>query len=260
MTVISLVVAFLGLLVAFLGLLWQVLAPDLQAWEPKITAGLVERAVARLPPAERQERLEEWMRELEHLPRNAIWTRLKWAWGYGRAARDPKVEEAELQQPTALTPRQAIRQVKALRADAQLQEWLGAGPNRANNLIACLACLVGYEEAGCSFSRAANSMRCTANVVHAAIERLEAVLDERLIRAEDPTRMTPLGEDVVVAARPLVRRASTDRHATQADPGRQVITCVVSAYRGAGAPGSTAPVFGDHPATVVTMTGQLRLF
>jgi hypothetical protein len=257
MSVLQLILGVLSLLVAVSALIWQVFAADLKAWLPIVTGALVTRAVRKLPIHQRQAQREEWLSELSELPKEAIVTQIAWAWDFGRAARNLNGEESGRPGLAIKFKAPSVRHFRSHRADLRVQAWLAGDRARFRQLLSYLSCLVIYEWNGSSTPLASRAMGCSGHVVQAGIARLEQALDEVLVRADGNGKLTPLGEDIAVAARPLVSSLGATGYAPPLSAMvRQAINAIVSGYAGetwAGPAPEAMSTFG--------MAGeQLRLF
>jgi hypothetical protein len=256
---LELIFAVLSLLVAIVGLIWQVIAPGFRGWVPGITAILVERAVRKLPPAQREARREEWIAELSQLPRRAIVTQLEWAWDFGRAARNLNATESDRPNSTLNFKTRSARQLKSHRVDLRLQSWLSGNRAGVDQLLSYLTCLVIYEWNESSSIQTARAMGCSGNVVYAGIARLERALEESLIHEDEHKKLTPLGEDIAVAARPLISSLGAPRSASVADNviARYAINSVVTGYLGEAL---SAPPLPEPALALGMVEQQLQLF
>ena len=257
MSVFELILGVLSLLVAAAALIWQVFAADLKAWLPIVTGALVTRAVRKLPIHQRQAQREEWLAELSKLPEDAIVTQIAWAWDFGRAARNLNGEKSGRPVLAIEFKAPSLRHLRSHQADLRVQAWLASDHARIGQLLAYLTCLVIYEWNGSSIQLASRATGCSGHVVHAGIARLEQALDEVLIRADGSRKLTPLGEDIAVAARPLVSSLGTTGHTPPLSAVvRQAINAIASGYAGetwAGPAPEAMSAFGMAEE-------QLRLF
>lgn len=230
MSILQLILGVLSLLVAATALLWQVFASDFRAWVPTITAALVARAIRKLPDDQREAQREEWIAELSQLPRRAIMTQLVWAWDLGRAARYLNATESDRSGRTLDFKTCSIRHLRSHRADLRLQAWLAADRRSVDQLLSYLACLVIYEWNKSSTTQTAKAIGCSGHAVHTGIARLEHALGETLIHADNGKKLTRLGVNIAVAARPLIASSGTSRHVPQLNNvlARQAINSIVS--------------------------------
>lgn len=258
MSVVELTLGVLTLLVAVAALAWQVIAPDFRAWVPSITAALVARAIRKLPVDQREAQREEWIAELSQLPRRAIMTQLLWAWDLGRAARHLNAADPDRAGRTLQFKTRSVRHLKSHRADLRLQAWLAGDRTSVDQLLSYLSCLVVYEWNESSSSQTARAIGCSGNLVHAGIARLEHALGETLTQEGEDMKLTRLGEDIAVAARPLISSLDAARYPRQANNviARQAINSVVSGYAGE----SLSTSFPDAIVAFGAVEQQLRLF
>lgn len=258
MSVLQLILCMLSFLVAVAALIWQIFGGDFKAWLRIATGALVTRAVRKLPVHQRQAQREEWIAELSELPEEAIVTQLIWAWDFGRAARDLNGEESSRSGLAIELKPLSLRHLRSHRADLRVQAWLADDHSRLDQLLAYLTCLVIYEWNGSSAPPAARAMGCSRHVAHTGIARLEQALGDVLAHADGEKKLTPLGRDIAVAARPLVSSLGDDRYVPPPRSAaiRQAINAIASGYAGetwAGPAPEAISAFG--------VTGQqLRLF